>query len=247
VQPILAPIKQAAIRTDSDEILPQKSLVKGYEYEKGRFVAIEPDELKSIAPKTSTNMAIEEFAQLSEIDPVYLETSYYVAPEEAGQKAYALLYSSMRATGLVAIAQFAMHNREHVIVLRPGRTGLLGHTMFYASEVRSDEEYRADATVVNEKELSLAETLIHSLAAPFEPEKYRDTYREKLESILAKKVAGQPVSPEVQVPRGAEVVDISDALRRSLANLKKPAASVPPNEPVHSLTGKRKPHASGKK
>ncbi len=247
VQPILSPIKQAAIRTNSNEILPERSLVKGYEYEKGRFVAVEPDELKNIAPKTSTNMAIEEFVQLSEIDPVYFETSYYLAPEEAGQKAYALLYSSMRATGLVAIAQFAMHNREHVIVLRPGRSGLLAHTMFYASEVRSDEEYRVDTTVINEKEQALAETLIHSLAAPFEPGKYRDTYREKLESILAKKVAGQPVSPEIQIPQGAEVVDISDALRRSLANLKKPAASVPPSEPARSLAAKRKSHTSGKK
>jgi DNA end-binding protein Ku len=247
VQPTLAPIRQAAISADSDELLPEKSLVKGYEYEKGRFVVVDPEDLKDIAPKTSTNMGIEEFVQLSEIDPVFFETSYYVVPEGAGQKAYALLYSSMRTTGLVAIAQFAMHNRDHVIVLRSGRSGLLAHTMFYASEVRSEEEFRADTTVINEKELSLAETLIHSLAAPFEPEKYRDTYREKLESILAKKVAGQPFLPEVRLPERAEVVDISDALRRSLANLKKPAASASPNEPARTAAVKRKAHPRGKK
>ncbi len=246
-QPNLTPIKQAALRSDTGEVLPERSLVKGYEYEKGRFVTVEPEELKNIAPKTSTNMDISEFVQLAEIDPVYFETSYYVTPEEAGQKAYALLYSSMRATGLIAIAQFAMHNREHVIVLRPGRVGLLAHTMFYASEVRSNEEYRAESTLVNEKELSLAETLIHSLSAPFEPDKYRDTYREKLESILARKVAGQPVLPEVQVPRTAAVVDISDALRRSLANLKKPSASASPEEPSQPAARKRKSQASGKK
>lgn len=247
VQHNLAPIRQAAISADSDELLPKQSLVKGYEYEKGRFVVVDPQDLKDIAPKTSTNMGIEEFVQLSEIDPVFFETSYYVVPEEAGQKAYALLYSSMRATGLVAIAQFAMHNRDHVIVLRSGRSGLLAHTMFYASEVRSEEEFRADTTVINEKELSLAETLIHSLAAPFQPEKYRDTYREKLESILAKKVAGQSFLPEVRVPERAEVVDISDALRRSLANLKKPAASAPPNEPARTAAVKRKAHPRVKK
>jgi len=246
-EPILTPIKQAALHADTCEVLPARSLVKGYEYEKGRFVTVEPEELKNISPKTSTNMEISEFVELAEIDPVYFETSYYVTPEEAGQKAYSLLYSSMRETGLVAIAQFAMHNREHVIVLRPGRTGLLAHTMFYASEVRSDEEYRADSTLVNEKELSLAQTLIHSLAAPFEPDKYRDTYREKLESILARKVAGQPVSPEVQVSRAAAVVDISDALRRSLANLRKPSASASVDESSRPLARKGKSHGSGKK
>jgi DNA end-binding protein Ku len=224
-RPILTPIQQVSVRQGSDDVLPEESVVKGYEYEKGRFVAIEKEELKSAASKTSTQMEIEEFVQLSEIDPVYFETSYYVSPEQAGEKAYALLYRALQTTGLVAIAQFAMHSREHVVVLRPGKTGILAHTMFFASEVRGDEEYRADSNLVNEKELGLAETLIHSLAAPFEPGKYRDTYRERLESIIAKKVQGEPVAPVETVARPAEVVDIADALRRSLANLKKPAAS----------------------
>lgn len=224
-QPILAPVKQVSVRSGSDEVLPEHSVVKGYEYEKGRFVALEREELKSVAPKTSTSMEIEEFVALSEVDPVYFETSYYVTPEEAGEKAYALLYRSMQTTGLVAVAQFAMHSREHVVVLRPGKHGLLAHTMFFASEVRADEEYRTDADAVADKELKLAETLIRSLATSFEPEKYRDTYRERLESMIAQKVEGQPVAPVETVSRPAAVVDIADALRRSLANLKKPATS----------------------
>jgi DNA end-binding protein Ku len=225
VRPILSPVQQVSVRHGSDEVLPEESVVKGYEYEKGRFVAIENEELKSAAPKTSTQMEIEEFVELSEIDPVYFETSYYVTPEQAGEKAYALLYRALQTTSLVAIAQFAMHSREHVVVLRPGKHGILAHTMFFASEVRAEEEYRADLKLVNEKELGLAETLIHSLAAPFEPAKYRDTYRQRLESIIAKKVQGEPITPVETVARPAEVVDIADALRRSLANLKKPAAS----------------------
>ncbi len=129
-------------------------------------------------------------------------------------------------SGLVAIAQFAMHGREHAVVLRTGKTGLLAHTMYFASEVRADEEYRADVGEVSKKELELAQMLIHSLAAPFEPEKYRDTYREKIQSIIDSKVKGLPIAPAPTLPRQAEVVDIADALRRSLANLKKPAASV---------------------
>lgn len=224
-QPVLTPVKQASVRSGSDEVLPEQSIVKGYEYEKGRFVALEQEELKSVAPKTSTAMEIEEFVALAEVDPVYFETSYYVTPEEAGEKAYALLYRSMQTTGLVAIAQFAMHNREHVVVLRPGKHGLLAHTMFFASEVRGDEEFDTDTSTVAAKELNLAETLIQSLAASFEPEKYKDSYRERLESMIAKKVERQPVTAVETVSKPAAVVDIADALRRSLANLKKPASS----------------------
>jgi DNA end-binding protein Ku len=227
-QSILSRVEQASVRPGTEAVLPPGSVVKGYEYEQNRFVIVEPEELKSAAAKTSTQMEIEEFVQLAEIDPVYFENSYYVRPEEAGEKAYALLYRALQTTGLVAIAQFAMHSREHVVVLRPGKAGILAHTMFFANEVRAEEEYRADTSMVVQKELDLAQNLIHSLAAPFDPAKYRDTYRERLESIIAKKVQGEPVLPVESVQRPAEVVDIADALRRSLANLKKPAASEEP-------------------
>jgi DNA end-binding protein Ku len=220
----LSPVEQVSVRKGTDEVVSPRSVVKGYEYENGRFVTVEPDELKSIAPKTATEMEIQEFVQLSEIDPVYFETSYYVRPEEAGEKAYALLYRSLQITGLVAIAKFAMHSREHVVVLRPGKTGIISHTMYFTSEVRADEEYRADTKLVTPKELDLAQMLIHSLAAPFEPERYRDTYREKLESLIANKIEGKPLA-RVEPVKSAEVVDITEALQRSLANLRKPASS----------------------
>ncbi len=223
--PILEPVRQVSARTQSGEVVPERSVVKGYEYEKDRFVALEPDELKTIVPKTATEMEIQEFVRLPEVDPVYFETSYYVVPEEAGWKAYALLRKAMDETHLVAVAQFAMHGREHVVIIRPGRRGLVAHTMFFESEVHADEEFRADPGIVSDKELKLAETLITSLAGPFQPEKYRDTYREKLEELIAKKVAGQPVVAEQKPTRSAAVVDITEALQRSLAALKKPPAS----------------------
>jgi DNA end-binding protein Ku len=226
-QPYVAPVHQVSIRHGSDEPLPERSVVKGFEYEKNRFVVLEKEELKSLAPKTSSGMDIQEFVSLSDIDPVYFETSYYISPEQAGEKAYALLYRSMQTTGLVAIAQFAMHNREHVVVLRPGKKGLLAHTMFFVNEVRSDEEYSTSTESVAPKELTLAETLIRSLAGPFEPEKYRDSYRERLESMIAQKVKGQPVTVSAPLAKTADVVDIAEALRRSLASLKKPVQSEP--------------------
>lgn len=223
-EPVLAPLQQVSVRKGTGEVVSKGSVVKGYEYDKDQYVVVDPEELKSIAPKTATEMEIQEFVQLSEIDPVYFETSYYVKPDEAGEKAYALLYRALQLTGLVAIAKFAMHNREHVVVLRPGKTGIISHTMYFTSEVRADEEFRADTSVVTPKELDLAQSLIHSLAGPFEPEKYRDTYREKLESIIANKVQGKPLA-KVEQPKQAEVVDIAEALRKSLATLKKPASS----------------------
>jgi DNA end-binding protein Ku len=223
-EPVLAPLQQVSVRKGTDELVSKGSVVKGYEYDKDRYVVVDPEELKSIAPKTATEMEIQEFVQLSEIDPVYFETSYYVKPDEAGEKAYALLYRALQLTGLVAIAKFAMHNREHVVVVRPGKTGIISHTMYFTSEVRADEEYRADIKMVTPKELDLAQSLIHSLAGPFEPEKYRDSYREKLESIIASKVQGKPLA-KVEQPKQAEVVDIAEALRKSLATLKKPASS----------------------
>src|SRR5581483_11117071 len=100
----LAPVQQVSVQKGSDEPLPAQSVVKGYEYEKDRYVVLEAEELKSLAPKTSSGMEIQEFVELASIDPVYFETSYYVTPEEAGEKAYALLYRAMQTTALVAIA-----------------------------------------------------------------------------------------------------------------------------------------------
>jgi len=207
----------------------EEDTVKGYEYSKGEFVKVEKEELKTIEPKTTTEMAIQECVSLDEIDPVYFETSYYMAPEEAGGKAYGLLYRSLQEMKLVALAQFAMHSREHVVVLRPGKKGLLAHTMYYPAEVRADQEFKADTRAVSEKELQLAKTLVRSLEAPFHPEKYHDTYREKLEAILADKAKGKRVKVDAGEPRPkpAKVVDIADALRQSLANLKKPAERQP--------------------
>jgi DNA end-binding protein Ku len=224
-EPVLTPVRQVSMNTETNDVVGGKELVKGFEYEKNRFVALDPEELKSLETKTATEMQIEEFVSLSEVDPVYFETSYYVAPDRGGEKAYALLFEALRTSNLVAVSQLSMHGREHVVIVRPGKHGLLAHTMFFSSEVRADEEYHAVIDLVKEKELTLAQTLIQSLAAPFEPEKYKDTRRERLEEMIAKKVAGQPITPVEEPKRQAAVVDITEALQRSLAALKKPASS----------------------
>ncbi|HEY7336251.1 MAG TPA: Ku protein [Bryobacteraceae bacterium] len=181
--------------------------------------------MKALAPKTSTTMELVEFVNLASVDPIYFETSYYVQPEPAGEKPYALLYKSLKETGLVGVEQIAMHRREHIVIVRGGKSGLIAHTMYFSSEVRADQEFHADESLVSPKELDLANTLITSMAAEFAPEKYRDTYREQLEKLIAEK-AGSPSIPAASAPpKTKPVADIMDALQKSLAGLKKPAAS----------------------
>jgi DNA end-binding protein Ku len=215
--------------------VPRSELVKGYEYGKNQYVVVEEEDLKKITPQTGTEMQIVEFVKLAEIDPVYFETSYYMAPDEAGEKAYALLFQAMRETGYVALAEVAMHRREHVKILRPGRHGLLAHTMFYADEIRSDQEHRSDTSLVADKELKMAKLLVESLTAPFEPGKFKDKFREKLEQMIAAKIAGREVAQVPAARKTAEVVDILQALEQSLKLARKPMGS------TGEATAERKP------
>jgi DNA end-binding protein Ku len=176
-------------------------------------------------------MEIQEFVKAADVDPVYLESSYYMAPDEGGEKPYALLFEAMRQSNYYAVAKIAMHNREHVVILRPGQNGVLMHTMYYSHEIRKVDEFRTDLSLVKEKELALATSLIEALAADFEPEKYKDDYRDNLLKMIEAKKQGEEVvaTPE---PKESKVVDIMEALKASLAAAKKPAASAKTSEPA---------------
>jgi DNA end-binding protein Ku len=217
-------IKQVIYCQAEDKPIPRSEIVKGYEYEKDRYVVVEDEEIKKMAPNTAKVMEILEFVKTEEVDPIYFESSFYMAPDDAGEKPYALLYNTLKRTGYVGVAKIAMHNREHIVIFRPGNFGLMMHTMYYAHEVRKVEEFRTDTTLVKEQETKLAEMLVESLAAPFEPEKYHDSYRDNLQALIEAKVKGQEVvTPPHAEP--AKVIDIMEALKQSLAVAKKPAAS----------------------
>jgi DNA end-binding protein Ku len=170
-------------------------------------------------------MEVLEFVKSSEVDAVYLESSYYMAPDDAGEKPYALLFEALKKSGFVAIAKLTMHSREHIVVLRPGRNGMLLHTMYYEDEVRKVEEFRTDTSLVKDKELELAMTLIQSLSAEFEPAKYKDTYRENLMALIQAKVQGRQIVQPPEAQHLAPVIDIMEALKASLAAGKKPVRS----------------------
>lgn len=209
-----------------DRGIPRSDLVRGFEIEKGKYVEFEPEELESIAPKTSDDMQIAQFVHFDEVDPVYLETSYYVAPDGAGERAYALLFEALKKTGYAAIAEFVMHRRDQTMILRAGKKGIIAHTLFYEDEVRRENEFRADPELVVAKEMDLAVKLVEALAAKFEPDKYKDKYRERLQAAIAAKVdTGAFRESAGAAGHAPGVVDIMAALTESLARAKKPVAS----------------------
>src|SRR5438105_3607691 len=232
-------VKQVLYCQEEDKPIPRSEIVKGFEYEKDRYVVIEDEEVKKVAPVTAKVMEILEFVKSDQVDPIYMETSYYMAPDEAGEKPYALLFDALKKTGYTGVAKIAMHNREHIVILRPGKNGVLMHTMYYNHEIRQVDEFRTDLSLVKDKELALATNLIEALAADFEPDKYKDDYRENLLRMIEAKKQGQEVvaTPE---PQQAKVVDILEALKASLAMAKKPAASATTAEPAAEARPKQR-------
>lgn len=215
-------VKQMIYCQAEDKPIPRNEIVKGYEYEKDRYVVIDEEDIKRVAPKTAKAMEILEFVKEQDVDPVYLESSYYMGPEEGGEKPYALLFQALRDTKYCGVAKIAMHNREHIVIVRPGSTGMILHTMYYSDEVKKQDEYRTETSSVDEKQLNLAKMLIDSLASEFEPQKYHDSYRANLQQMIQAKVEGHRVV-ETPATHVAPVIDIMEALRKSLEQKKKPA------------------------
>ena len=217
-------IKQVIYCQAEDKAVPRSELVKGYEYEKDHYVEVDDEEIKKVAPKTAKVMELLEFVKAEQVDPIYLESSYYMAPDEGGDKPYALLFQALREAQYYGIAKIAMHNREHIVILRPNGKGVVLHTMFYSDEIRQVEEFHTDTSQVKDKELALAKMLIESLAADFEPQKYTDTYRTNLQKLIQAKLEGQQIVA-TPTPHIAPVIDIMEALKKSLAEQKKPVRS----------------------
>jgi len=237
-------VRQVLYCAAEDKPIPRDEIVKGYEYEKDRYVVIDDADIKKVAPSTAKMMEILEFVKAADIDPIYLETSYYMAPDEAGEKPYALLFDALKKSGYAGIAKLAMHNREHIVVLRPGDKGVLLHTMYYSNEIRQVDEFRTDLSLVKEKELALAMSLVEALVADFAPEKYTDTYRDNILQMVEAKKHGEVVV-EAPTPHREKVVDIMDALKASLAAVKKPAASAKTLEVVKESAETKKRKARG--
>jgi DNA end-binding protein Ku len=240
-------VKQVLYCQAEDKPIQRSDIVKGYEYEKDKYVVVEDEEIKKVAPKTAKTMEVLEFVKASEVDPIFLESSYYLAPDEPGEKPYALLFEALRQSGCVGVAKIAMHNREHIVILRPGERGILLHTMYYPDEIRQVEEFRTDTSAVKDNELKLAKTLVESLLAPFEPDKYKDEYRENLKAMIQAKVEGKEVVETAAPVHKAPVIDILEALKMSLAEGKKPPRAVREATTGRTVSPSSEEEAKGKK
>lgn len=217
-QPLFCPVCNRQVE--------RSEIVKGYEYEKDQYVLFNEDELDKIEPPSAKVMEILEFVKLDEMDPLYFDASYYVTPEDAGVKAYKLLLNAMKDSGYGAIAKLTMHQREHIVIIRPGASGLTLHTMYYTNEIRAAEPVHIDKVELKDQEKKLANQLIESLAAPFEPQKYHDEYQDNVRAMISAKLKGQEVT-EVAQPKLAPVIDLMEALKKSIAEKQAPAAAGP--------------------
>ncbi|HYS80513.1 MAG TPA: Ku protein [Anaeromyxobacteraceae bacterium] len=207
-----------------DVEVPYEHIVKGYEVSKGRYVTVTPAELEGVDPKASRTIDIQDFVELAEIDPIYYDQTYYLAPDRGAGKAYALLLEAMRSTGRVGIARFVLRTKEALCCVRPLGSALALSTMNYADEIVSlDELELPREPAPAPRELEMAGRLVDSLTTAFEPGRYHDTHREKVLALVEKKAAGEEVVlPPEAAP--AKVVNLADALAASLAARQQGAA-----------------------
>ncbi|HSE49301.1 MAG TPA: Ku protein [Terriglobales bacterium] len=217
-----ARVKQQMICSEDGQVLTRDDVVKGYEFRKGEYVVIEPDDIKRIEPKTAKAMEILEFVPADQIDPIYFESSYYLMPEEAGRRPYALLVKALEESEYVAIAKLAMHNREYTVFLRPYKGGMLLETMYYKDEVREVEGFGETKDVqVKEAEVKVAHQLIEALSGDWDPEKYYDTFEANVKQLIKAKLEGKEVTAVERPAKPGKVVDLMAALKQSLDQMEK--------------------------
>lgn len=205
-----------------DEI-SRDEIAKGYEIAKDEYVIVRPEELESIAPEAGHTIEISDFVDITSIDPIYYEKPYYVLPDERAEKPYSLLVAAMKKAGKVAVAKFVMRDKEYLAALRPVGDIILLETMRFADEVLHPDDLMDEPLKpahVAEKELKTAVALVNALSETFQPEKYRDEYREKLQAMLDKKAKGETIITEIVKPeQKGQVIDLLAALEKSLAKV----------------------------
>lgn len=212
------PIKYAKMCPHCQREVEANEIVRGYEYEKGHFVMIDDSDLEAITPETRRAIEILDFVDLKEIDPVFFDKSYFLSPQETGEKAYALLRSAMEQTGKIAIAQVTMRNRQNLAVVRLYEHCIMLETIFYPDEVRSVQQVPAlpEASInLAETEIKMATELINNMTVAFDPSKYTDEYRTELQAMIQKKLEGQEIATAPSVPK-TNVIDLMQALKESL-------------------------------
>ena len=210
-------LKQPLFCPTCNRIVSRDEVVKGYEYEEGQYVLVDNGELKKITPKSGKAMEILAFVKQQQIGPIYLDASYFALPDKDADKAYQVLRKALEDTGRVGIAQVTMHQRKYTVFIRPRNPGITVHTMYFQNEIREVQGYgeKPKNLQIKPQEIKLAEQLIEALSEDFNPAKYRDTFQERLRTLVKSKQKGKTFT-ERPAPRQAQVIDMMDALKKSL-------------------------------
>jgi DNA end-binding protein Ku len=226
-------IRQQTFCPQCNEVVERAALVKGHEVAKDQYVRVSDDELKALEGEASKTIDIAEFVPLAKVDPVYFEKAYYLGPDKGGEKAYRLLSDAMAKSERVALATFVMRGKESLVLIRSTGDGLMLHTMYFGDEVRSFAEIDKGAGAkIRDGEMELAQQLIDGLSNDdFKPETYEDTYRLRVLDLINSKVEGKEVTLATPEAPHAQVIDLMEALKESLAKRvpadKKPPARAP--------------------
>ena len=224
-------IQQKRIDPSTGDEVGYEQIVKGYELTKDRYVVVTPDELEALDPEKTRTIDIEDFVDLEEIDPVYYDQPYYLVPDKGAAKAYGLLLNAMRESDKVAIARVVLRTKEQLVAIRPASDVLMMETMIFADEVVSPEAIEdlpdAKDLKVSDRELKMAEQLIASLSTGFEPEKYKDSYRDKVLDLVERKAQGEEIAVQPEAEKPSKVPDLMAALEASLAAVKSGSSDKP--------------------
>src|SRR4051795_10210743 len=239
-------IAQKRVNPTTGEEVPYERLVKGYEISPDRYVLVDPGELEALEPVKSRTIDIEDFVDLSEIDPVFYDHPYYLAPGAGGAKPYRLLLEAMAETNKVAIATVVIRSKQHLVAIRPQGDVLGMATMLFEDEIVDPEriEEIPDSEEISStgKELQIAKQLVESLAGPFEPDKYKDTYREEILALIERKAAGEEIAVQpVAEEEPTAVPDLMAALQASLEQVRGGGEEKPKKAPAKKAPAEKAP------
>ncbi len=211
-------LKQQYICPKDDEIVPRTDISKGYEFAKGQYVMFSDDELKALQERATHALEITEFLPTTKVDPIYFEKTYYLGPDKGGDRAYKLLAQALRKSGRSAVAKYAARGKQYLVLLRPVKDALVMQQLRYADEIRSISEVPLGDATVKPGELKLALQIVdQAVSDTFRPEDYEDEVRQRILAQIEKKVDGQEITLEPEEEPRAQVIDLMQALKSSLA------------------------------
>ena len=218
-------LRQQYICPTDNEVVERDQMTKGFEYAKGQYVLFSDEEIAALTVKPTNTIEITEFVPLIEVDPIYFEKSYYLGPDKGGDRPYRLLAEAMRETGRAALARYAARGKDYLVLVRPFEQGLVMQQLRYADEIKAFSEVPVGAADVKPQELALAKQLVEQIASDeFRPEVYEDEVRKQIWDLIEKKAAGEEIRPAPQEAPKAQIVDLMQALKASLAAVPSPAA-----------------------